>query len=556
MSLAGRLGLLLLALFFFLPGIASRDLWNPDEPRYAEVAREMRESGDWLVPHLNGRIYSEKPPLLFWLIGVASFATGGVDAVAARLPSLAAAVAAVFLTFAIARRLFDRRIAWLAALVFASSGRILWQGRVGQIDMLLLALVALAMYGFVRGWIDGRRGFYRLFFVAAAFATLAKGPVGLLPPLLAVLAFVWTSGERHRWREIGIFSGLAIWAAIVLLWLLPAALSGGGDYLQTLLFKQNVQRFANPWHHFQPPWYYLTTVPADFFPWTLFLPGALFLGWRRSTGEERRGYRFALCWLVVTVFFFSLSPAKRTVYVLQMFPALALIVALSFGEVARSGERLRLRRWVVVPAAVLAFLLALAPAALPRVAERREELAQFGPGFVGWVAAILALLAVAAIVALAVAAAGRSALVVPALALGMGLAAATGALVLLPRFEPLKSFRPIAETFAARAAPGEPYAIYPRLEPPIVFYSKRFAELPASESELRAFAARPGRVWLFVDSDEFAELDPPLPLVEVARSAERGKSYRLLASAPEAALPPAAPPDSPFDPSSGRAQVF
>jgi 4-amino-4-deoxy-L-arabinose transferase-like glycosyltransferase len=73
-----RLLLVLLGLAIFLPGIGSRDLWNPDEPRYAEVAREMRARGDWFVPHLNGRIYSEKPPLHFWAIAAASTLTGGV----------------------------------------------------------------------------------------------------------------------------------------------------------------------------------------------------------------------------------------------------------------------------------------------------------------------------------------------------------------------------------------------------------------------------------------------------------------------------------------------
>ena len=112
MSLFERLGLLVLGLVLFLPGIGGRDLWNPDEPRYAEVTREMRVTGDWFVPHLNGKIYSEKPPLLFWAIAAASVATGEVGPVAARLPSLVAAIATLFFLFGMARRLFDRRVAW------------------------------------------------------------------------------------------------------------------------------------------------------------------------------------------------------------------------------------------------------------------------------------------------------------------------------------------------------------------------------------------------------------------------------------------------------------
>jgi 4-amino-4-deoxy-L-arabinose transferase-like glycosyltransferase len=560
MSLAERLGLLLLALFLFLPGIGKRDLWNPDEPRYAEVAREMRLTGDYLVPHLNGRIYAEKPPLLFWLIAASSFATGGVNEVSARIPSLVAGFAAIALLFSIARRLFDRRVAWYAVLIFGASGRILWQARVGQIDMLLLALVALAMYGFVRGWVEERPAFYRLFFVAAGLATLAKGPVGLLPPLLSVLLFAWLSGERRRLREMRIGTGVLIWAGISLAWLVPAALSGGGAYLETLLYKQNVQRFADPWHHFQPVWYYLTTVPADFFPWTLFLPGALWVGWRRTTGEERRGFTFALSWVAATILFFSISPAKRTVYVLQMFPALALLVALFFAEVERSRH---LRRWIVAPAALLALVLALLPLAIPRLAERQPELATLGQGFVWIVTAVAALLAVAAAVALVAASLGRAGLTVQSLAAGMALAAAIGGLVLLPRFDPLKSFRPISEKFVALSSPEEPYAIYARLEAPVLFYTRRFAEILEGDDELRAWLSRPGRSWLFIERRELEKLEAPLPLAEIGQSADRGKSYRLFAR-PEPAVPSGAdsPGAAPVDPaaaaapsSSGLAQV-
>ena len=123
------------------------------------------------------------------------------------------------------------------------------------------------------------------------------------------------------------------------------------SYLETMVVKQNVTRYADPWHHFQPFYYYLTTIPADFLPWVFFLPGALWLGWRRATANDRRGYLFAFCWMAVTVLFFSISPAKRTVYVLQMFPAMAMIVAWSFSEIAQSWSRLR--RFALVPVGLL-----------------------------------------------------------------------------------------------------------------------------------------------------------------------------------------------------------
>ena len=546
MSLFERLGLLILGLVLFLPGIGGRDLWNPDEPRYAEVTREMREGGDWFVPHLNGKIYSEKPPLLFWAIAAASVATGEVGPVAARLPSLVAAVVTLFALFGMARRLFDRRVAWWSVVILATSGRILWQARVGQIDMLLLCLVTLAMYFFVRGWLEHRPGFYRLFFVAAGLGTLAKGPVGLLPPLLAIVAFAVLTRERSRLREMHIPSGLAIWAGVVLLWLVPAAITGGASYLETLVIKQNVTRYADPWHHIQPFYYYLTTVPADFLPWFFFLPGALWLGWRRAAANERRGYLFALCWATVTVLFFSLSPAKRTVYVLQMFPALAMIVAWSFSEIAASWSRLR--RFATVPAALITTLFAAIPVAWvvlqrqrpDRAARLREQFEPLGAGLMTELAFLVGTLFVCALAAWLLGRRGDPGRMVGALATGMGAVSIAAVLLVLPRFDRVKSARPLAQKLVELAGPAEPYAIYPRLDPRFVFHTRRYAETPSSEAELQAFAQREGRVWLLITRPALAKLATPLALGEVARDAEREDGYVLLATGY-----PTSPSDSP-----------
>ena len=190
----------------------------------------------------------------------------------------------------------------------------------------------------------------------------------MLPPLLSILAFLAdharTATELRRLR-IGL--GLLLWAAVVLAWLIPAGLSGGREYLDQIVFKQNVTRYADPWHHFQPWYYYLTVIPAEFFPWSFLLPTALVVGWKRLTGRWRKSCLFVLCWMVVTVLFFSLSPAKRTVYILTMYPAMALLVGaaldrLAVGMAARTGAG---SVWPLAMLAVLALLLAGGPAAWP-----------------------------------------------------------------------------------------------------------------------------------------------------------------------------------------------
>ncbi|MGD2115323.1 MAG: glycosyltransferase family 39 protein, partial [Acidobacteriota bacterium] len=418
----------LLALFVVLPGLGNRALWNPDEPRYAEVAREMRLSGEWFVPHLNGEIYAQKPPLLMWLMNASSlvappFGSAELNEWSARLPSALSAAAAVLLTFLITRRLASRRAAWLAAVAFGTCMKILWQGRTGQIDMLLTALVALAVWFWVRGYTERRPGFYRLFFLTTGFATLAKGPVGLLPPLLSVVAFLLLSGEREEIRRMRIGTGLLLWAGVVLAWLVPAGFEAGRPYLETIVFKQNVTRYADPWHHFRPPWYYLTVIPVDFFPWSLLLPGALVVGWRRllrgapdpddpadRAGSGRRAFLFGLSWMVVTLVFFSVSPAKRTVYILTMYPAMALLVGMALDRWAeawnRPGEADR--GWLLWPLGLLAALAVAVPAAAPFVAAyRAEDLEPMGPGLVPRAVAVFSLLALGAVAALWLAVRGR-----------------------------------------------------------------------------------------------------------------------------------------------------
>lgn len=528
---AGRRDLLLLAALaalLFLPGLGRRDLWNPDEARYAQVAREMRQTGSYALPHLNGQVYTQKPPLLFWSMAAVGALRGEVDETAARLPSALAAIGTVLLVFRLGERLFGRRAGWLAALTFATCFKILWQGRFGQIDMLLTALVTLGVWFWVRGSTENRPGLYPLFFLCAGLATLAKGPVGLLPPLLSILAFLAITRNGAEAKHLRIGLGLLLWAAVVLAWLIPAFLSGGREYLDQIVFKQNVTRYADPWHHHQPWYYYLTVIPADFFPWSFLLPGALVVGWKRFSGKWRESYLFCLCWMAVTVLFFSLSPAKRTVYILTMYPAMALMVGAALDRLAVDWPRDR--RWLQIPLAALTVLSLLALVALPLVGARRaDEIAPLGgEPFVWWVVAAFVPLLLVAAWAWRESRAGRPARAATALAAGMAILTLAAAFFLIPRFDAVKSARPLSNVLLRQMKPGEPYGIYPRLDSTFLIYTGRFAVALDSEEKLRAFAARPGKVWILAQRDDLAKLDPPLPLREVARDPDPKTGYLLL----------------------------
>jgi 4-amino-4-deoxy-L-arabinose transferase-like glycosyltransferase len=523
--------LALLAALLFFPGLGRRDLWNPDEARYAQVAREMRQTGSYALPHLNGEVYTQKPPLLFWSMAAFGALRGEVDETAARLPSVLAAIGAILLVFRIGERLFGRRAAWLAAAAFATCFKILWQGRFGQIDMLLTALVTLGVWFWVRGYTERRAELYPLFFACAGAATLAKGPAGLLPPLLSILAFLALTRNAVEAKRLRIPLGLLVWAAVVLMWLIPAGLAGGVEYLQDIVYKQNVTRYTSPWHHHQPWYYYLTVIPGEFFPWSFLLPTAIVVGWKRfsrQAGQAREGFLFCLCWAAVTVLFFSLSPAKRTVYILTMYPAMALLVGAALDRIA--AEWPRGRGWVRFPLALLAGLALLIVIALPLAGARwqGEAAALGGEPFVWILTAAFVPLLLGTAWAWWESRSGRLDRAAVGIAAGMSALALTAALVVLPSFDVIKSTRGMSKLLVQKLKPGEPYGIYPRLDSTFLIYTGRFATALDSEEELHAFAARPGRVWILAQRDDLGRLKKPLSLREVARDTDPWEGYVLL----------------------------
>ena len=514
--------LALLGALLFLPGLGLRDLWNPDEARYAEVAREMRLESSWVIPRLNGEVYTQKPPLFFWLIIASSYVTGGVSEVSARLPSALSAIGSILLVFLLGERLFNRRAGWIAAAAFGTCYKILWQGQFGQIDMLLTFLVALGIWFWVRGYTEKRPGLYPLFFVATGLATLAKGPAGFLLPLLAIVAFLLITKERDEIRRMRIGLGFLIWAAVVLAWLIPAGIAGGREYLDQIAFKQTVTRYADPWHHFQPWYYYLSVIPPEFFPWSFLLPTALVAGWKSA---DRKGYLFALCWIVVTLVFFSVSPAKRTVYILTMYPAMALLVGAALDRIA--AEWPRWRRWTVWPLGLLAAFVLLLTAAVPIAGLGRKEAAPLGGDVFAWqlTLALLPLLA-GALYAWWQARDGRLPRAAAGLAAGIGTFGLLATLFLIPKFDAFKSTREMSRELVARMRPGDTYGIYPRLDSTLVFYTGRFAVELDSEQKLLEYARRPG-VWVLAQRDDLARLREPLPLKQIATDADVWEGYVL-----------------------------
>ena len=327
-----------LALLLMGAGFGLRDPWPADEPRFALIAHDMLRTGDWLVPRVGGDLYADKPPVYFWLVALAIGATGSLRT-GFLLPSLLAGVGVVVLVYDLLRRVSGREAAFAAGLVLLVTFQFVWQARQAQIDATLCFLTTLSLYGLLRHLVAGPAlGWYYAGWAAAGFGVVTKG-VGFLP-LLALVPYAllrlrgWPATAPAR--DARAWLGPAFFLGAIATWFVPMliATSAGGEllaYRNEILFQQTVERYADAWHHHEPPWYYLTNViPALWLP-TIALVPWLWPRWRDALRTDRAGRTPAatfvavlLAWVLLVLVFFSASAGKRGVYVLPAVPALVM----------------------------------------------------------------------------------------------------------------------------------------------------------------------------------------------------------------------------------------
>src|SRR5262249_8547924 len=390
MSRPERTGRLLLVLalgaLLYLPGLGNEILRHPLEAKYALAAREMVRGGPWLVAHLFGEIYPDKPPLYFWATaGVAEIRGGRLHEVSARLPAVIGGLAGLAFTLLLGESLFGSRAGLVSAAALATSGLFFWYARQGHPDQFLVAGVTLACLGLWRSFsADGARrpGWIALAYSAMAFGVMSKGLLGLVLPLLGAALYLGVTGQlRAIPRRLGFGLGLPIFLAIVLAWYGPAVARYGTGYMRETIVHQQMERYARTWVHREPWYQYFPDFMTEFLPWSLFFPGAIVLAWQASrvrnspmTGtptdpadlRDPAPFLFPLCWFVAGFVFFSLSPGKRTAYLLPLYPAAALLVGWAWTQVMDTGRR---SRWLSVPVGLLAAgaaILALGVLFVPR----------------------------------------------------------------------------------------------------------------------------------------------------------------------------------------------
>lgn len=333
-----RTDLLLLAAFcgfLFFYGLGAFGLLGADEPRYAQVAREMLDRSDWITPTLQGKPWLEKPVLYYWQAMLA-FRAAGVSDKAARLPSAfdaAMLIAAIY--FFLCR--FRPGSELDGALITASCAAVIGFAHAAATDMPLAAAFAIALLAWY-AWYESRRHLdLAIFYVFLALGTLAKGPVA--PALSAVIIFLFVAVKRD-WRAIPRtlwIPGIALYLAVMLPWYIAVQLRNP-EFFRFFILEHNLARFSRDlYHHRQPFWFYLPVFLLATMPWTFMLILAVGervrLIWSKqkealaSFGPEDSWGLFLLIWMFVPILFFSASQSKLPGYILPAVPAAALLVA-------------------------------------------------------------------------------------------------------------------------------------------------------------------------------------------------------------------------------------
>ena len=343
----------------YFPYLGSIPLFDRGEPREALAVQDIVQRGEWLVPLKRATDIPSKPPFMHWSAALVSKITGALSEATVRFPSALYATFGVLLIYWLGRKLFDGKTALLGAAILATTMVYQDQAVSARVDMTLcfFVIASLALfYSLYRGYLKNPLWFY-VFYGVVGIGTLAKGPlevvlVGLVAGSLALVERRWDVIRKFCFHP-GVFLTLVLATG----WYVVAVTRGGEGFFDRQILEENLSRFAGGSGHSHPIYYYIPYLFAQSMPWGLFLPVLL---WDLFTGGVRakESALFLKLWFLVMFVFFSISAGKRAVYLLPLYPALALLFAAWFHEAKNAGKaRLAIYRCIGVFAAFTGALL-------------------------------------------------------------------------------------------------------------------------------------------------------------------------------------------------------
>jgi 4-amino-4-deoxy-L-arabinose transferase-like glycosyltransferase len=460
------LAVLAVSAITFLFGLGRLGFLGPDEPRYAEVAREMFASGDYISTRLCGCLWFEKPVLVYWL-SAAGYHLFGVNEFAARLPTALAGIATVVLLYIALRRLGLPRLALAAALVLSTSGIFVAYARVATPDILLTASMTAALLAAMLATKAGGRTrsvYWMLSGLFIGLGMLAKGLVVVVLVAAILAGYLWIGKQFStvRWRDC--LAGFVVFLLVAAIWYVPVTMRHGWSFIEEFFIRHHFQRYTtNEFGHPQPFYFFLVVALAGTAPWLFFLiPAAAQLRSLRQRADNRSLLlTLAWVWLVVPLLFFSFSESKLPGYILPIFPALAVIIGAEV-ENTWTGKRsraLRIALWMTA--------LALAGMGVGFIVYLHRESVNLS----GWRAILVALPLTIALVSVVSLAANKSRVFIASAAAVVVSLVLASVVLLFPKIRNEVSLKELSLEAAAALRPGEKIGFYLKKEFAAVFYA-------------------------------------------------------------------------------------
>ena len=493
---------LCLILFFFRLG--ARPLWDIDEGMHAATSKEMILSGDWITPKFNGTPFYDKPIFHNWLVAIA-FLVFGFTEFAARLPAAVLGSGCVMVTYLLGKKTFHPTVGFLGAAILATALEFIVLSRSVVHDISLVFFITLALYLFYTGYKNERHQKRNMlfFYIALGFAVLSKGPVGLALPAMIIGLYLITERNLKFILKMQIGWGILIFLAIAAPWYILISLKNP-DYAGYFLIEQNLGSFlSSESRHSNPYYYYIPVLFGGFFPWSCFLPLALIYAIRKKFKSVDQSVSFIVIWFGVIFIFFSIAESKLATYILPLFPAASLLVAICWHELlsSQSGKIRNGFLYSFLPVVVI-FLAAMIYLWIYPLVEMEYE-AGIKLGQIYFLAIWLVVGNVLALIFLLIKKhrvffTSIVSLTVSALLLFL--------LVIVPSVNPYRSTKELSQKYDKLIPENEKLAFYRRIKDSALFYSDRQALALKTAEQLKDYLASDQRVYAIITRKRYADL--------------------------------------------------
>jgi 4-amino-4-deoxy-L-arabinose transferase-like glycosyltransferase len=500
--------------------IGASSLWDANEAFYTETPREMIEANDYINPTFNYRPRLNKPPLSYWVV-VPFYKLFGVSESTARLPIVLGALAMIATAYGLGTVLFSVEAGLLASIGLAVAPRFMMFSRRILIDVYVSMFMSLALllYVFAERQPRRRRLYLILMYASIGLGVLTKGPVAAVLPAAVLVVYFLLSRRINSIRELMLPVGCAIVALIVLPWYVVIYFQHGWGHIESFIFNDNLSRYTQAiWGPRRGFFFYIPALTGDFFPWSLFLIPLAWYGLKHLWSFIRNNFRFPeddrgsvllALWIVVIVFFFSLSKSKEDLYILPIYPAAAALVG---NLLARSLIEKR-KTIITLTFLITGLSIAGAGAVITYLFGQGTQPYEIGgANLIGWFAIVGGIAAVVALLTRRY----RVSLLATALTVaGCNWVFVTSS---LPDFERFKPVRSLCEVISSEAGPDALVGYYRAAYPSMVFYLHRPIFEYKHQEEIEAALSSDQEVFCLMSSSEFDVLQQRVPQTRVLAS--------------------------------------